>query len=1102
MSNPLASYTFLPWLRQGLANNIIQKDGDAVKLRASIPVDLTIKAEKVDDDSTVTQTVSKKIDIYGPGDIIGIDSKAIIKSEPRNYIVNFEPNYFPYIDFYEEDFPWRYTPARADENRLNPWLTLVVLKESEFDENKDARSKPLPSFKLKGKQPTVTIFPKYEELWAWAHVHVNTDLSNGQAPGTVSEAEITKKIGEIIKNNPDHAYSRIVSPRKLDANESYHAFLIPTYESGRLAGLGGFDPNIKASLCSWNNRDTVEFPYYHRWYFRTGNVGDFEYLVNLLEPKLADKSIGVRDMDVLHPGANIPAITDPKLNGILKLGGALRVPFDSMLPADKEEAKKFDEWDEGTDPSFVHPFVAAMADRVNLADDYLNENSSDPDPVITSPLYGRWHALQKRLLKDQDNSKLPFNKNWVHELNLDPRFRVSAGIGTKVIQKKQEKYMQASWEQVGKVIEANEKIRGAQLAKEVSNHFYLKHLVPLLPERAFVLTAPLQTRLVYNNFTVYKQVEESIIPNALTSGAFRSLSRPRGQFMKKLEFTDGINSNNLIERVNNGEVVVVEPKGNPDGGITLDNLSDSTQQAEKIPEVIADLLKKYNWFKFLPLLILLLLILIFLLFFGKVSSSPVFVAIALGLIWLYRKFTEWDKSLKNPQEGSILGDQTAESIDQYPKMPEFTISEYGAATGTYTQGVSDSYEAAKFKEALKDVYAVLDIKYAQPERKKIDMAAISSFVIQSINPQLTIPKRTLSILQIPAWILANMKEKFVPVMVEPVIDFPMYRPLADLSSDLFLPNINKIEQNSITLLENNQKFIESYMVGLNHEMSRELLWREYPTDQRGSYFRQFWDVASSLPVANEVERDKLRDIKPIHLWHKTSNGLKPDRNELGQHNKRAEESGKTQLVLVIRGELLKKYPTAAIYAQKADWGTEDGKTESPKTVTAERVLVKLDPSLSTQPTSLVKMPLFEAKVDPDIFFLGFDLDDEEARGTLNPTKLTDDPGWFFVIKERPGEPRFGLDIDKAKNEAGEEKIINWNNLSWEDVPTNEGNCLQLLNKSIEFDSYNETKDQENVVNTDDKQAKWNSNIDSAQLAYILYQVPVLVGVHASRMLPK
>ena len=72
----------------------------------------------------------------------------------------------------------------------------------------------------------------------------------------------------------------------------------------------------------------------------------------------------------------------------------------------------------------------------------------------------------------------------------------------------------------------------------------------------------------------------------------------------------------------------------------------------------------------------------------------------------------------------------------------------------------------------------------------------------------------------------------------------MYEPLqGHLVDELFLPNINLIEPNSITLLETNQTFIEAYMVGLNHEFARELLWREYPTDQRGSYFRQFWDVA-------------------------------------------------------------------------------------------------------------------------------------------------------------------------------------------------------------------------------------------------------------------
>ena len=89
----------------------------------------------------------------------------------------------------------------------------------------------------------------------------------------------------------------------------------------------------------------------------------------------------------------------------------------------------------------------------------------------------------------------------------------------------------------------------------------------------------------------------------------------------------------------------------------------------------------------------------------------------------------------------------------------------------------------------------------------------------------------------------------------PQFDLPMYQPLVDLRPSYFLPNINLIEPNSITLLETNQKFIEAYMVGLNHEMARELLWREYPTDQRGSYFRQFWDVSGYLrPERNPPDR--------------------------------------------------------------------------------------------------------------------------------------------------------------------------------------------------------------------------------------------------------
>jgi hypothetical protein len=1135
MSDTLATYSFLPWLRQGLANNITTGETSDVKLRAGIEVILKVKPTKAEGSSTSEDLidVTKKVQLYGPGDIVGIDSKVIVKTEPHNWITNFEPNYLPYIDFYEEDFPWRYTPARPLGERLTPWLTLVVVKEDEFEDGANMKDKPLPFFKLKDGKSAADIFPKPDTLWAWAHVHVNKDLSNGAAPNTANAASVNTEITNVINTNPDEAYSRIICPRKLEANIGYYAFLIPTYETGRLSGLGYDLPaTLLANECAWKNAANIEFPYYHRWYFRTGNVGDFEYLVNLLQPKPADKSVGVRDMDVLHPGSNLPKIGDAtdigneELKGILKLGGALRVPVDSLKQADKDAVKLYDEWDEHPYP---HKFTTGMAKRINLADDYVDSaknivdvnkgagivvenNVGDPDPVITSPLYGRWHAIQERLLIDKTSANLAHNKNWIHELNLDPRFRVSAGLGTKVVQKGQEEYMQAAWEQVGKIIEANNKIRMAQLAKEVSGKFYQKHFLPLITERAFMFSAPVQKRVMYKNLTAFKQVQDSVVPLALTTGTFRSITRPRGSIMKKMAFTDAINANNIIQRVNEGEVIVAPPKIDPKGAINLTDVA-TENKPKNIPSGIENLLKKYKWFIFLPFIILLIIAIIILLFFRNAAGLAVLAVAAAIAFWLYNKLKKWDTEIKQA-EAVTQESQIPQAVDSYPTSSNFVITE-PSSNFTPAQGGTDSEEAKKFKTALKDAFSIVEIKYKAPERKKINFADITTTIVQALNPAITIPKRTFDGIFIPNRVRVNMIETFAPVMVYPEIDLPMYKPLADMSAELFLPNINLIEQNSITLLENNQKFIEAYMVGINHEMSRELLWREYPTDQRGTYFRQFWDVSSFLPPQPVPAnlKESLRDIPPIHKWSKIdttkvkpSDPTSPLKNELGQHNLRALSSGKTQLVLVIRGELLKKYPTAVVYAHKADWGPDvdpnTGLQTVPKTVTAERIFAKLTPAEELNPpTSKIKTPLFEAKVDPDIYFFGFDLDDEEARGELNPVNTTQNSGWFFVIKERPGEPRFGLDIEKAKNAANEEKIINWNNLSWKDIGTADGANI-TLNTTVNFDAYNLNDDQENTVNEDDVQAKWRPETNAAELAYILYQVPVLVGVHASRMLPK
>jgi len=92
MSDEIGTYSFLPWLRQGVANRIASADGDTnVKLRATIHIALNVNAKKLDG-SDLNVPYPRDIAIYGPGDIVGIEQRAIIKNEPRNWITNFEPN--------------------------------------------------------------------------------------------------------------------------------------------------------------------------------------------------------------------------------------------------------------------------------------------------------------------------------------------------------------------------------------------------------------------------------------------------------------------------------------------------------------------------------------------------------------------------------------------------------------------------------------------------------------------------------------------------------------------------------------------------------------------------------------------------------------------------------------------------------------------------------------------------------------------------------------------------------------------------------------------------------------------------------------------------
>jgi hypothetical protein len=1118
MSDAIATYSFLPWLRQGIANQT--KAGASDGGRAVFTVKLTLYGVGVAGAADQDVPVARDVALYGPGDITGIDARAVFRTEPKHWTTNFESNYFAAIDFYDEDMPWRYTPDVPDAHgRLQPWLALVVLEEgAEFSEAKDVRDRPLPYVEI----TDVTLLPPPEQLWAWAHVHVNRSLAANDAELVSTDvAAIISRFQTVLGENADLAYSRVLSSRKLEPNKGYHAFLIPSFESGRRAGLG-IDPFANPAVpavttSAWadyaGRPEGTKYPVYQRWYFRTGGEGDFESLVRLLQPQQPDHRVGRRDIDVQDPGLEVRGVQvgRPDLAGVLKLGGALKVPDEDFTdPKELAEVQKYEAWA----TPYPQPIQQDLATVVNLADDYAaiaadqanknagivdpnDPNAGDPDPVITPPLYGTWHAMTKRLLVDRDGSDLPNRANWVHELNLDPRFRVAAGLGTRVVQDQQENYMNAAWEQIGRVLDANRRIRLGHLALAASTMWYERQLAPLAAtnrQKALTVFAPLNKRLVLDGATIHQQLLDSPLQPAITSPALRRITRPRARLMQRLPFSSTRPATSLLDRVNEGAVSVAPPRAAPPGAQKIQDVAKAvgtpiaTDNLTPPLSTIIDA-ESPSASVFLPFLIALLLtVLAFLA--APLLAIPVAAALFAAAFFVYRRLRKTDAARRLVVRAAAAVSAVAPppaTIDAIPKSPDFRITDPGS-NFLPTRGATDSVEAARFKDGLKQLSTLLSAssKAAEvPPKRPLDLARVNTQFVTSLVPSSTISKRVMGTVVLPPRIVAEIGDAFVEAMAYPEIDLPMYEPLKNLGAELLIPNVNFIPANSVTLLETNQKFIEAYMMGLNHEFARELLWREYPTDQRGSYFRQFWDVSNCLGPGNldaDALKEKLRDITRLDHWLLTS--------KLGTHNNRTLTSGgQATVVLVIRGELLKRYPNAVIYAHRARWQVTNGHIDRSK----ERLLETLSAAEeAAPPASKVRTPLYDAKVDPDIYFFGFDLTVDEARGD-HPK---DDPGWFFVIKERPGEPRFGLDLDRAS------QLGSWNDLAWPDMDVaGKGPFLQVPGaKTFPFVEP-DPGDPEHIQYLEDRRVTWDGDMSAADLAYILFQEPMLVAIHASELLP-
>jgi hypothetical protein len=653
--------------------------------------------------------------------------------------------------------------------------------------------------------------------------------------------------------------------------------------------------------------------------------------------------------------------------------------------------------------------------------------------------------------------------------------------------------MAGAWAQIGDVLEANRRIRQAQLAKAAGRYLYNTHIkavAAISPAALLLKTAPVRARVLTAGLTVRAALQRSPMSTTLTSPAMRRVLRPGGRLAVGLGLTSPQAAGEVVARANSGAISAAPPPPAPTQLLTPDVLAAAVAPAKSQ----AGLVRLGQWLRaHAGLTIGLLSVLLVILALVAWLAGPVgwAVAGALATAVAVLSATLVPRALQTAAQQAAADTlsqdhETPSTVDSLPGSRRFTLVTAADPRAPITittagAGQKDNATATAFKTALREEYTLLQVSHTAgipAPATPLALDRVAADVLAGLHPDLTVPRYTWSGITIPPRLRVQMGDDFVEVMAYPEFDLPMYEPLVAMDKQGFVPNLNLVEPDSITLLETNQRFVESYMVGLNHEFARELLWREYPTDQRGSYFRQFWDVRKKIAEATDkaAAREKYRDITPIHTW--------PAGSDLGDHDNRVQGQPPAEdLVLVIRGELLKKYPNAIISAQPAAWQPAGGKPDK----SLPRMLDETaDPVL----------PLYEARIQPDLFFFGFDLTAVAARGD---DSVDDKPGWFFRIEEVPGDARFGFDVSRDPSSA----INVWNDLAWDDVAPGITDGQHLRVATIPSRSLvAPPKGAETYTQWEsDRYVPLDSTVSAAELAYISLRVPVLIAIHAAELLP-
>jgi hypothetical protein len=456
--------TYLAWIRAGLAAAVANTD----PLAGPLPARTTFTATAFVDPG---QARSVDIRLMGPGDISGIDPGFVTRTQPQDGAIEVEPNYFCVAELRSSDLPWMFTPAAANQDRLRPFLVLVVVPPDTCSLTPGSLDR-LPVLHVDDVSAQL---PDLAQSHAWTHAEVPSlaALAAGARPPGIS---------------------RLLCPRLLRSRTTYIAAVVPAFEPGRLSGLGLTVPDTPSMQPAWDTAKpgALDLPVYHSWTFTTGDDGDFEALVSRLQRVQLSDDTAVGRLVAVDAQAGLPTLAGWRFPGAL---GAC------------------------PDPSPGPDFTSVLSGLID-------GSTEAPGHPVPPPLYGGRHAAETTI----SGSARP----WLRRLNLDPRYRSAAALGARLVQEHQEELMAAAWTQIGEVEAANALLRQAQMARAAAAaiHGRLATLdAPVLVQ----LAGPMLTRLVESGSgtTVSRRVAGSQVPARMVSAAFRRVLRPRGALARR-----------------------------------------------------------------------------------------------------------------------------------------------------------------------------------------------------------------------------------------------------------------------------------------------------------------------------------------------------------------------------------------------------------------------------------------------------------------------------------------------------------------------------------------------------------------------------------------